>query len=401
MHVPAFSEMEVMATARVSETKGDWILEGEPQEKVPVMAVHAVVSPDEGILPVHLLNSGAEPATVYEGMRIAHLETVGDSDILDPASVAMVQPGQPPETRTEQEQLLWKVVEGNDNLSNTQREQLYLLLLSYKDLFAWNKTDFGRTNKIQHTIDTGSSAPIRQRIRRLPLAWREEMQRLLDDMLKKDVIRPSTSPWASPIVLVQKKDGSMRFCVNYCKVNAVTCEDAYLLPRVDDTLDTLSGSRWFTTLDLLSSYWQVEVSPGDSEKTAFCTPEGLFEFKVMPFSLCNAPATFQRLMDAVLAGLQWSSCLVYLDHVVIPGKSFEEHLRNLSCVFECLREAGLKLHPGKCTFCKKLVTFLGHIVSKDGVATDPAKTSKVANWPEPMSVWFDNSLGWSATTAGS
>ena len=212
------------------------------------------------------------------------------------------------------------------------------------------------------------------------------MQRLLDDMLKKNVIQPSTSPWASPIVLVRKKDGSMRFCVDYRKVNAVTRKDAYPLPRVDDTLDTLSGSRWFTTLDLISGYWQVEVNPEDTEKTAFCTPEGLFEFKVMPFGLCNAPATFQRLMDAVLAGLQWNSCLVYLDDVVIPGKSFEEHLRNLNSVLGRLREAGLKLHPEKCAFCRKQVTFLGHIVSEDGVATDPAKTSKVATWPEPTSV---------------
>ena len=121
-------------------------------------------------------------------------------------------------------------------------------------------------------------------------------------MLKKDVIKSSTSPWASPIVLVRKKDWSSRFCIDYRKVNAVTQKDAYPLPRVDETLDTLSGSRWFTTLDLISGYWHVEVNPEDAEKTAFCTHEGLFEFKVMPFGLCNAPATFQRLMDAVLAG---------------------------------------------------------------------------------------------------
>jgi hypothetical protein len=119
------------------------------------------------------------------------------------------------------------------------------------------------------------------------------------------------------------------------------------------------------------------------DKTAFCTTEGLFEFKVMPFGLCDAPATFQRLMNAVLAGLQWSSCLVYLDDVIIPGRAFEEHLRNLTLVFDRLREAGLKLHPGKCALCQKQVIFLGHIVSEEGVATDPAKTKKVAEWPEP------------------
>lgn len=129
-------------------------------------------------------------------------------------------------------------------------------------------------------------------------------------------------PWASPIVLVKKKDGSFHFCIDYRKLNAVTRKDAYPLPRIDDTLDTLSGAQWFTTLDLISGYWQVEVDPADREKMTFCTPEGLFEFKGTPFGLCNAPVTFQRLMNSVLSGLQGNSCLVYLDDVIITGKTF-------------------------------------------------------------------------------
>ena len=140
-------------------------------------------------------------------------------------------------------------------------------------------------------------------------------------MLQNDIIHPTNSPWASPVVLVRKKDGSLRFCVDYRKVNSLTRKDAYPLPRIDDALDTLSGSKLFSTLDMLSGYWQVEMSPADREKTAFCTPDGLFEFKVMPFGLCNAPATFQRLMDTVLAGLQWSSCLVYIDDVIVLSLS--------------------------------------------------------------------------------
>ena len=141
--------------------------------------------------------------------------------------------------------------------------------------------------------------------------------------------------------------------------------------------------KWFTTLDLLSGYWQVEVEEKDHEKTAFITHEGLFEFTKMSFGLCNAPATFQRLMDLILVGLQWKNCLVYLDDILVIGKTFDEHLNNLGLVFNRLRKAGLKLKPSKCFICRKQVTYLGHVVSPDGIATDPAKTEKVVNWPIP------------------
>ncbi|KAL5457414.1 hypothetical protein EMCRGX_G034666 [Ephydatia muelleri] len=176
---------------------------------------------------------------------------------------------------------------------------------------------------------------------------------MLDEMLEKDVIQPSHSPWSSPIILVRKKDGSMRFCVDYRKVNSVTKKDAYPLPRVDDTLDTLGGTKFFSTLDLASGYWQVEVEEADRQKTAFTTPEGLFEFKVMPFGLCNAPATFQRLMDRVLNDLKWTDCLVYFDDIVVVGRTFSEHLHCLGNVLTRLRQAGLKLQPKKCNFCQQ------------------------------------------------
>ena len=184
-------------------------------------------------------------------------------------------------------------------------------------------------------------------------------------------------------MLVRKKNGSLRFCVDYRKLNNITQKDAYPLPRIDDTLDTLAGARWFTTLDLISGYWQVQLDPKDREKTAFCTPDGLFEFNVMPFGLCNAPATFQCLMDTALAGLPWSTCLVYLDDIIILGKDFTSHLNNIQLVFECLRQAGLKLQPAKCTLCGESVSFLGHIVSSSGITADPSKTSKVSTWPVP------------------
>ena len=182
---------------------------------------------------------------------------------------------------------------------------------------------------------------------------REEARRLLSDMLSKDVIQRSSSPWASPVVLVGKKDGSIRFCIDYRKVNSITRKDAYPLPRMDDTLDTLTGSKWFSTLDLISGYWQVEIEKKDREKTAFCTSDCLFEFKVMPFGLCNAPATFQRLMDMVLAGLKWTNCLVYIDDIIVIGKTFSEHLTNLTQVLN-------RVIPYEINQIKK--KFQGHIL---------------------------------------
>ncbi len=170
---------------------------------------------------------------------------------------------------------------------------------------------------------------------------KKEVSKLLQDMLQKDIVERSNSPWASPIILVKKKDGSTRFCVDYRKLNSVITKDAYPLPQINNALDTLHGSMWFTTLDLASRYRQIKVEKRDQHRTAFSTPNGLFEFKVMPFGLCNAPAIFQCLMHLVLAGLQWSSCLVYPDNIIILGKDFKSHLENLSLDLQRIKDAGL------------------------------------------------------------
>ena len=281
------------------------------------------------------------------------------------------------------EMLRQMVHEAESQLTEMEMEKLLQLLLSYADVFADSQEELGCTDVSQHQIHTGDARPIHQAPRRIPAGQREEVRTLLQNMQKRDIIRPSNSPWASPIVLVRKQNGTLRFCVDYRKLNGVTRKDAYPLPRVDDALDTLSGCQWFTTLDLISGYWQVQLNPEDREKSAFTTFEGLFEFNVMPFGLCNAPATFQRLMDSVLAGLQWTSCLVYVDDIIIPGKTFDDHLHNLHSVLLRLREANLKLQPPKCIFARKSVSFLGHIISAKDIAADPTKVNKVATWPTP------------------
>ncbi|KAI8506729.1 hypothetical protein Bbelb_151700 [Branchiostoma belcheri] len=202
-------------------------------------------------------------------------------------------------------------------------------------------------------------------------------------VLEQDVIEPSTSPWASPVVIVTKKDGTPRFCVDFRKLNSVTVPDAHPLPRIDDTIDALAGSYYFSTLDMKSAYWQVPVHPADRHKTAFCTAEGLWQFKVLPFGLSNSAATYQRLVQLILAGVGWDVCLAYLDDIIVFTPTFDEHLHTLQEVFTRLRQAGLKLHPAKCRFAQKEVTFLGHVVSRRGVAPDPDNIAKVQGWPTP------------------
>ena len=206
------------------------------------------------------------------------------------------------------------------------------------------------------------------------------------EMLVDGVAEPSESPWASPIVLVNKKEGSVRFCVDYRALNKVTKRDVYPLPRIDDLLGALDGMRYFSSLDLKSGYWHISMAEQDKEKTAFITPGGLYQFRVMPFGLTNAPATFQRMMDLVLAGIKWQHCLVYLDDVLVFSRSFDEHLEHLVSVFDRLRKAGLKLAPKKCHICRMQVHYLGHVVSARGISVDPAKTSALALFPVPMSV---------------
>ena len=209
---------------------------------------------------------------------------------------------------------------------------------------------------------------------------------MVQEMLTQEVIQPSQSPWASPIVLVKKKDGGIHFCVDYRQLNQVTKLDVFPLPRIDDTLDLLSGAKYFTTLDLASGYCQVCVDQESQEKTAFITYSGLYEFKKMSFGLVNTSATFQRLMEVVLNGLARDGCMVYLDDVLVVSRTYKENNDNLAKVFQWLRSAGLTLKPKKCKFAQLEVGYLGHLVSAEGVRTDPAKVTAMMEFPVPTNV---------------
>ena len=240
--------------------------------------------------------------------------------------------------------------------------------------------DLGNFTAIEHAIDTKDAKPIKQHMRRNPACFVEEESHL-KKMLDAGVIKESVSEWASSPVLIRKRDGSVRWCIDYRALNDVTVKDTFPLPLVEDCLDTLAGNIWFSKLDANSAYWQVQVKEEDRKKTAFFTKFGLFEHVKMGFGLTNAPATFSRVINLILRGLTWKTILAFLDDILVMGKTFEEHLQNLVEALERFRIHGMKLKPKKCPFRK----FLGRIVSGNKLSMTSKDIDTVVNWPVPKS----------------
>ena len=273
-----------------------------------------------------------------------------------------------------------------ETLTSEQVNLVEKLLLKWKDVFSLHDLDLGKTSLTKHHINLSDPTPFKERHRRIPPAMVQSVREHLKEMLDLGVIRPSNSPFASNVVLVKKKDGTLRFCIDLRRLNNNTIKDSYALPRTEETFDALHGSCIFSTLDLKSSYWQVEIEENDKHKTAFRVGNlGFFECNRMPFGLTNAPATFQRLIETCMGDLHLNSCLLYLDDIVVFSRSFEEHLTRLEAVFQRLHQAGLKLKTSKCHFFKQSIKYLGHIISAKGVHTDPDKISTVRDWPVPIS----------------
>ena len=264
-------------------------------------------------------------------------------------------------------------------LSPRQRQQIRQLLKEHPELV---KDKPGRTSILEHTIPLTSTKPIRQRPYRIPAAYRKEVEKEIEEMLEHGVIEPTTSPWASPMVVVHKKDGSAQICVDYRQLNSITDMDAYPLPRMEDILDAIGTSQYITTLDLAKGYWQVPVMEPDRDKTAFVSPLGLFRFTTMPFGLCGAPATFQRAMDSVLRG-KGEFARAYLDDIAIFSNSWEEHLQHLETVFECLETAGFTVKLKKCQLGMSECLYLGHRIGGGVVKPEADKIEAVRNYPRP------------------
>lgn len=241
-------------------------------------------------------------------------------------------------------------------------------------------------SKVKHYIETVEHRPFKLRNFRISPKEQDVIMKEVEEMAKHEIIRPSNSPYASPVVLVAKKDGSIRFCVDYRKLNTITKRDNYPLPRIDDTIEKMRGMDYYTSVDLAAGYWHIEINEADKEKTAFTSCAGLWEFNVMEFGLTNAPATFQRLMDEVTTGVDWTAGTVYLDDILVGSKTFEDHLKDLQKLFDKLRDYGLSMKLSKCHFFKKRLIYLGHEMSKEGIKPDPMKVAVIQNLQAPTDI---------------
>ncbi|KAI8517499.1 hypothetical protein Bbelb_035160 [Branchiostoma belcheri] len=412
--VPAGHEMIVYGRARPGPDNRPYQVLVEPPDAgclpAPILVARAYAEVRGGRVPIRLANVGKQDVHISQRARLGilylaelqsqgtvELEATGEQEVhvnfiqCNVNSEEQTPLSSPPPTRSKPDSgpdpdVYSKVDLDGADLTPEQEAKLEALLQKHSSVFSTHKHDFGYTETIKHRIPTGDTPPIRQPYRSIPPNLYKEVKQHVQDMLDQEVIRESCSPWASPVVLVRKKDGDLRFCVDYRRVNAKTHHDAFPLPRIEESLSALQGAAIFSTLDLASGYWQVAVDEEDKEKTAFSTQFGLFEFNRLPFGLSGAPASFQRLMQHCLGDQNLETLLIYLDDIIVFSSDFDDHLARLDLVFTRLRAHGLKLRPDKCHLFKRRVKYLGHVVSEKEVATDPDKCAVLRDWPEPKTV---------------
>ena len=291
-------------------------------------------------------------------------------------------------TETERQDLLLEKLDlsGLEAWPQEQAEKARSLLKEYHDIFSLEKRDMGHTNTTKHKIVLKDldTPPFKERFCRIPPPQLDEVREHLKLMLDAGVIWPSNSPWCNAVVLVRKKDGLLRFCIDFRKLNSLTVKDSHPLPRICETLESLAGAAHYSTFDMNSGFWQVPMDEESKQYTAFTLGSmGLYKCESMPFGLCNAPPTFQRLMQNCFGKLNLTYCLIYLDDVIVFSNTPEEHLRRMHVVFDHLCEHGLKLKPSKCEVFKSEINYLAHHVSQKGILPSKKNLESIAQCPPP------------------
>ena len=334
-----------------------------------MQSAYATLVTGSSRVPVVLRNNTKDWLEIKKGTPIARM--VAANLVPRVINAVSAKGPHPVSTLTEverQDLLLDKLdLSGLDTWPTEQAEKARSLLKEYHDIFFLEKQDMGHTQAAQHKIilKDPDTPPFKERFCRIPPPQLDEVREHLKLMLDAGVIRPSNSPWCNAVVLVRKKDGSLRFCIDFRKLNSLTVKDSHPLPRICETLESLAGAAHYSTFDMNSGFWQVPMSPESKQYTAFTLGSmGLYECESMPFGLCNAPPTFQRLMQNCLGELNLTYCLIYLDDVIVFSHTKEEHLERMRVIFDRLREHGLKLKPSKCEVFKTEINYLAHHVSK-------------------------------------
>ena len=327
----------------------------------------------EGVFQVSFLNTTAQQISLPANTDIGLLLNINDS-VTDFS----------PTTTDNSENLKNDTVYG-EHLSPLQRDRISSLISNFVDIFAPNPKKPTLVKNMEHRIITTETQPVNRKPYRIPHAWHSEIDTQISEMLQNDIIRHSSSPWNAPVILVKKKDGSMRFVCDFRGLNDVTKKDSYPLPHIRDVIDKMYGARYWTTLDAASAYWSMPLAEDDKEKTAFSLPRGKYEFNVTPFGLCNAGASYQRMMDITLSGLPTDRVLAYMDDVVIFSKTFEEHLTDIEHLFQRLRSSGVSLKLSKCVFASDKVDFLGFELSPEGIKPQARLTEAIHTYKQPSS----------------
>ena len=361
-------------------------LDFEPNDNLPIF-IPAAVFEHASEVPIQLTNPSRSSISLRKGTSLGNLSVLEPGSIEYSPILARVEYASEVCELPEKLIPLWNnVLQTATELSDAELSSLKHLLNEYSDVFADNDLDLGEFSAISHSIDTGEASPVKCGLRRTPIHFVQEEDKLLNEMLTAGVIRPSFSSWAAAPVFVRKRDGRTRWCLDYRKLNACTKKDVYPVPMMSECLDALDGNVWFSKLDANSAYWQIPVEEESKEKTAFRTRQGLFEFNKLPFGLCNAPSTYCRAINIVLTGLTWSKVLAFVDDVCVLGNSVEDHLNNLRLVFQRFRHYRLKLKPSKCNLFQKEIEFLGRKISADGMTLTDHSVATMEKWSPPNSV---------------